>query len=74
MNPGQFRQLLRFVHLGLGVIAATALYIPVVTDQIARVTVAIIVPLIVLTGVAMWQQAKLRKLFRRPAPHRGGAT
>lgn len=73
MKPGQIRQLLRAVHLVLAVVAGIAIYAPVVPDQSARLTVAIAVPILAITGVAMWKQAKLHALLKRRTQQRAGA-
>lgn len=66
MNGKLFRQLARAIHVIGSVIIATYIYSswssdPVFTAMVQFVTI----PILILTGIAMWQQARLIKLFQR---------
>ena len=65
MAPAQFRKVIRLVHLVIAAAAALALYVPLVDAATARVALGVAFPLLGLSGVALWRQAKLRKLLNR---------
>lgn len=62
MNGKQFRQVSRLIHLvGSGVIG-TYIYSPWSADPVfAAIVQFVTVPVLVLTGVAMWQQGRIVK-------------
>jgi len=64
MTPRQLRQAQRAVHLAMAVLVAAAVYLPLpgVLPILAR---AIAIPALALSGIAMWQAARLRRLRRR---------
>ena len=63
--PGQTRAVLRAVHLVLGTVAGFAVYAPV-PDRVGRQLLALVVfPGLTVTGMWIWQQAKVRRLVRR---------
>jgi hypothetical protein len=65
-GPRRIRTLMRTFHLTLSVAAGVLLYAQhAVSDSTARAGIAyVIFPLLFVSGGAMWQQARLRKLFR----------
>lgn len=66
MNGRQLRTALRGAHVVIGLVAAFLIYAPLASAETVRTFLAVgIIPALALTGVAMWQQAKLRKLFQR---------
>ncbi|QIK73653.1 hypothetical protein G7070_17020 [Propioniciclava coleopterorum] len=74
-TPRTVRTLLRFLHLALGACVAASLYLPLAWVSPLRPALGIaVVPLVVLTGLALWQQARLRRLARRVAPERADAA
>lgn len=73
MTPRTARTLLRILHLLLGAALAMMVYAPATwTDPLRLVLGTVVVPIVVLTGLAMWQQARLRRLLAR-ATGRGRA-
>jgi len=68
-SPKHLRTVQRFVHLGGAVLLGTYLYSPwgeasLFTDLIRLV----VMPILTLSGLAMWQQARLRRLLHRGRP------
>ena len=66
MNGKLFRQIARAIHTVGSVVIAIYIYSswsndPVFTAMVQFVTI----PLLALTGITMWQQARLLKLFQR---------
>lgn len=59
------RRALRWLHLlGAGIVGAY-LYSPwSANETFAAVTLYVVVPLLGITGIAMWQQARLVRLFK----------
>lgn len=65
MSNKQLRDLLRILHLITGIIIGVYIYSPWGTDPTFRMAVQfVVVPLVGLTGIAMWQQARLNKLLK----------
>lgn len=62
----RLRSVLRFVHLTMGMLLVPYIYSPLgdvaVFEWVVRIA---LVPLTIFTGIAMWQQAKWRKLLTR---------
>lgn len=74
-TPRSVRILLRLLHLTLGACVAASLYLPLAWVAPFRPALGIAVaPLVVVTGLALWQQARLRRLARRLAPERTDAA
>jgi hypothetical protein len=71
ISPGQQRKLQRIAHLAAGVLILGYVYLPVPVHLDATVRL-VVVPLLVVSGVAMWQAARLRRLTKAFAPHRRG--
>lgn len=66
------RLLLRWIHLVSGSLVATVIYSPLRESEAFVLLVQIILlPVIILTGISMWQQARLRRLLGRSS---GGRT
>lgn len=64
MTPRQFRTAVRAVHLACGAAAALLVYVPLIDAGTARLVLgAAVIPVLVLSGLALWHQAKLRRLF-----------
>jgi hypothetical protein len=69
MRPAQQRKAQRAAHLLAAFVLITYAYAPV--DAELRDTVRFIVlPVLVLTGVAMWQAARIRRIRRAPSKAR----
>jgi hypothetical protein len=70
----QTRAALRAVHLALGTIMGFVIYSPTVSDELLRAVFAFgVFPALTVTGMLLWQQAKVRRLLRR-APVRVPVT
>ena len=64
MTPRTILLLLRSGHVALGVILGTAVYLPTAWAEPLRPLLAVaVVPVLAVTGLAMWQQARLRRLL-----------
>ena len=62
MSDRTMRAWLRWTHALLGLALATYLYTPLHSDRLATDVVRfILVPTLMLTGVAMWQQLSLAR-------------
>lgn len=66
MSNRNLRVVLRWIHLiGAGAIG-TFVYSPYGDDPIFRAAMQfIVIPVLSLTGIALWQQARLNKLLKR---------
>jgi thiosulfate reductase cytochrome b subunit len=64
MSPGQQRKVQRAVHLTTGLVLVLYVYAPLQT-QLERAIQLIVLPLLVATGVVMWQAARIRRLRRQ---------
>jgi thiosulfate reductase cytochrome b subunit len=65
MTPTILRRILRWTHLITAAIIGTFLYSPWSANAIfAAATLWVVFPLMVMTGVAMWQQVRLMRLFK----------
>ncbi|HEX5502567.1 MAG TPA: hypothetical protein VFW96_08075 [Thermomicrobiales bacterium] len=66
MSGKQQRDILRIFHLVGAALIGVALYAPAAHLGVLLLIVRVVViPLMVLTGLWMWQQARVRRLFRR---------
>lgn len=69
MSPVTLRAVLRWSHivigLGLGAYVCSPLHLDPIATLIARLS---LVPLITLTGLAMWKQGRVQRWLRRAAP------
>lgn len=66
MTPRLFRRALRWIHLIGGIIVGTYLYSPWSENALfSIVTLYGVVPILGLTGIAMWQQGRLNGFLRR---------
>lgn len=63
MTPGQQRRAQRVAHLLAGVILLGYVYAPLSAELEAVVRFAVF-PILVLTGIAMWQSARIRRALR----------
>lgn len=72
MNARRTRTWLRILHLVVGSAMATYVYWPAGQAPVLQSALAAVgVPLVVLSGVAIWQQAKLRRLAAAVSPRVG---
>ena len=66
MAPRETRILLRAVHVAFGACVAVVVYAPAAWAEPFRLVLGILVlPAVVLTGLAMWQQGRIRRLLAR---------
>lgn len=64
-SPARQRRLLRLVHLAGAGVVGTVVYAPdPVADALRPWAQVVVVPALTLTGVALWQQARLRRAWR----------
>lgn len=68
MSNKNLRNVIRFVHLMAAATFGIYFYSPIAGDETLKLIIQFItLPSIVLTGIALWQQAYLNKLFNRNA-------
>jgi hypothetical protein len=73
LSGKQQRTILRYSHLLAGMLNVFFIYTPHGAVWAFELLVRIIlVPVIIITGVWMWQQAKVRKLLTKGLPHGEG--
>ena len=66
MSPMAFRRIIRWFHILTSAVVGTYLYSPFSSDPtFAFITLYVVFPLMGLSGIAMWQQAKVLRLFSR---------
>lgn len=66
MSMRSIRTILRTAHVLLGLALGAVVYLPTAwTEPIRLVLGVVVVPLLVLTGLAMWQQGRLRRAVAR---------
>ena len=62
----QLRLILRYTHLGAGILLVPFIYSPLGDVPAYELFVQIaLIPVVVVTGIWIWQQARVRKLFAR---------
>ncbi len=66
MSNKQFRTITRYIHLGVAVLFLVYFYIPSGnSEEVFNIIRIFAIPVVSLTGIALWQQPKLLKLIRR---------
>ena len=71
LSGKQVRDLQRIVHLVSGLLVGLYIYTPLAdVTAFSLLIQLVVVPVLVAAGMAMWQAARLRRLFtrRRPTP------
>ena len=69
LSNKRVRDLQRAVHLVGGLLVMAAIYSPLRDQAVLEALVQLVViPVMVLTGLAMWQAARLRRLLARARP------
>ncbi len=69
LSGKQVRDLQRIVHLVSGLLVGAYIYTPLADVTAFSLLVQIVVvPVLVAAGMAMWQMARLRRLFARRRP------
>lgn len=67
MSPTTLRTAIRWTHIVVGSFLAAYVCSPLHLDATATLIArASLVPLVALSGLALWQQGRLQRLFRRP--------
>lgn len=64
MSPGQQRKAERVAHLVAAALVAAYVYLPL-GDAPANLIRWVALPALVMSGLAMWQAARLRRAFKR---------
>jgi hypothetical protein len=65
MSPTTVRKMLRWSHIIVGLLVGTYICSPLHTDPTATFVVRLsLLPVLALTGLAMWQQQHLRRLTK----------
>lgn len=65
MSPATLRTWLRWSHIAVGVGLAVYVCSPLHQDDLATLIARLsLIPVVVLTGAAMWGQGRLTRLFR----------
>lgn len=67
MRAAQQRRLERAVHLAAGVVLAAYVYLPL-GDALADLIRWVVLPILVFSGLAMWQMARIRRAINRRRP------
>jgi predicted MFS family arabinose efflux permease len=67
MRAGQQRKLERAVHLAAGTTVAAYIYLPL-GDAVADAIRWAALPVLVGSGLAMWQMARIRRALKRRNP------
>lgn len=66
MKAASLRTYLRWLHIAGGLIIGTYLYSPWSANAaFAALTLYVVTPTVVLSGIAMWKQGPLMRFFRR---------
>ncbi|QPH54985.1 hypothetical protein [Pontivivens ytuae] len=69
MSPAALRRTLRWFHIVLGLAIGTFFYSPLRDSAAYESLLAFgLIPLAVITGLAMWQQGRLNRLLSRKSP------
>jgi len=62
----QLRLILRYTHLAAGILIGLFVYSPLVDVPAFELLVQItLIPIVVLSGIWIWQQTRVRRLFTR---------
>jgi uncharacterized protein involved in cysteine biosynthesis len=64
MHAAQQRRIERAVHLVAGVVLAVYVYLPI-GDALADIIRWMVVPVLVCSGMAMWQATRVRRALQR---------
>lgn len=70
MAPKKLRDTLRWVHIIIGIYLGYYVYSPIEEHPLLRLIGRLIFPIVVITGLWMWQQARVRRMLRRRQPQR----
>lgn len=66
MSAAATRVLVRAIHVLLGALVAMIVYLPTAWSDPIRLAVGlVVVPAVVLTGIVLWQQGRIRRLLGR---------
>lgn len=71
MSAVTLRKLLRWSHVAIGLMIGTYIFSPLHLDPTATLMARLsLVPLLTATGVAMWQQGRLSRIFAKRTARR----
>ena len=67
MNAAQWRRTLRYTHLAIAALVTLFIYVPPLRANggYELLVQVVVLPVVILTGLAMWQQGRIRKWFAR---------
>ena len=70
MSNKQLRKTIRIVHLIAGICIVALVYSEAFRSSPAFITLmqVVVIPVVAISGIAMWQQALLSRLRRQTAP------
>lgn len=63
MTPATQRKAQRFAHLAAAIVLAGYIYAPI-GEPLQHVVRSVVFPLLAVTGIAMWQAARIRRTLR----------
>lgn len=63
MTPATQRKAQRFAHLAAAIVLAGYIYAPI-GGPLQHVVRSVVFPLLAVTGIAMWQAARIRRTLR----------
>lgn len=68
MSNKNLRNVIRFIHLMAAVTLGIYFYSPIAGNETLKLVIQFVtLPSILLTGITLWQQAYINKLFNRNA-------
>ncbi|MEO1290122.1 MAG: hypothetical protein AAFV93_20410 [Chloroflexota bacterium] len=67
MSNKQIRTISRYLHIVVGVMMILFIYIPELANNMlyANIVQFVAIPVVSISGILMWQQARIMKLFRK---------
>ncbi|MBL8095881.1 MAG: hypothetical protein JNL73_17020 [Anaerolineales bacterium] len=75
MSNKQLRNVVRLVHLAIAVIIAAFAYSPLrLNDTFAAVVQFVVIPVLIVSGLVMWQQPLVIKWLNRGRSHEQKAS
>ena len=72
MRAKTLRKILRYCHISASVVVGTYLYAPIFGDPNWTTAIRwVVIPLLVVTGLGMWNQAALARLLKATTDRSG---
>jgi len=66
MSGKQFRTMTRYIHLGVAILFLVYFYVPSGdSETLFRIIRIIGLPIVGISGIALWQQPRILKFIRR---------